>query len=302
MASIFVQMASYHDYEINNTIDDLFSKSSGENIIHVGVSITYYQNKDYEVLENDNIKVLEFYAPDNIGVGNARYSAHTLYNGEDYYFQVDSHSIFDKDWDKTLISYIKMYQDMGIEKPALTGYPRNYWYDSFGEIQTDKNDEVHQISFHEDQNAFRVSKIPSQTADSKIKNQIFANTVSGGCIFTVGNFITPHKKSAFWGEEIITAARAFTRGYDLMLLPSAVMCHLYYNHQNPESNKRRQVWQDFPDEFAELDQVSRAEVKRILEGNVIGEQELGSERALEEYSQRCGLNFITGKVWDVCGP
>lgn len=300
MSSIFVQMASYHDYEINNTLNSLMSMASGENIINVGVAVTYHEKKDYEIIKQNNIKILEFYAPDNIGVGNARHSAHSLYAGEDYYFQVDSHSIFDQDWDKKLIAYLKEYQDMGIEKPALTGYPRNYWYDVDGNIQTDKNNEVYQISFHERQDDFRRSRIPSQTAEAKIKNQIFANTVSGGCIFTVGEFITPHTKSAFWGEEIITAARAFTRGYDLMLLPSAVMCHLYYNHEDPESNKRRQVWQDYPNEFAELDKVSREEVVRILNGNIIGDQELGSERSLEEYSARCGLDFKTGKVWDVC--
>ena len=49
-----------------------------------------------------------------------RNKANSLYNGEEYYLQVDSHSQFVDNWDEILINQL---ESLSCAKPVLTGYP-----------------------------------------------------------------------------------------------------------------------------------------------------------------------------------
>ena len=123
--------------------------------------------------------------------------------------------------------------------------------------------------------------------------------MSAGSIFTIGDFhkIAVNKKMAFWGEEILIAARAYTHGYDLFVPDRQYVFHLYYAPDKSfQHNLRRHVWADWPEEHAKADAISRAEVKRILSEAVVGDSELGTVRTLEEYGQFAGLDFKTGTL------
>ena len=45
--------------------------------------------------------------------------------GEEYFFQVDSHTIFEPGWDEYFISYLKKIQQR-FHKPVISCYPRNF--------------------------------------------------------------------------------------------------------------------------------------------------------------------------------
>jgi hypothetical protein len=83
VASIFVQIATYHDYELPNTIMDLMEKSSGDNIINFGVYVCYYKEQDINLPKLNNVKYKINMAPEGIGLGYSRLMAHNFYNGED---------------------------------------------------------------------------------------------------------------------------------------------------------------------------------------------------------------------------
>lgn len=295
MESIFVQIATYHDYELPNTINDLIEKSSGNNYINFGIYLCYYQKEDIDIPKLQNIKVAKEMAPNGIGLGYSRSVAHNFYNGEDYYLQIDSHTKMDKNWDEQIISDIKYYQNLGFKKPLLTTYPRNYWYED-NIAKFDTNDRVTQISFFEKPEQFLNIYIPSQTAVDNVNQNIFSNSVSGGSIFTVKDFIVPNPKIAFYGEEIILATRAFTNGFDLLLPRKQYMYHLYFNHARKEESKRRLLWQDFPQQFNEIDKISKAEIFNIFQNNIIGPLELGSERTLDDFGLLNGLDFKTRTI------
>jgi len=299
--SVFVQLAAYHDYELPKTILSAIENSSGDNTIHFGIHNCFNEPNhihipDTNVVKHIKISVAESQAPKNIGVGIARSIANNFYSGEDYYLQVDSHSRFAKDWDSGLISKLKEYQECGVKKPLLTAYPASYHYDDclMENIATDYG--VTNIGFHERPD-FSDNYIPHQTAIPLTTG--VTNSVSAGFIFTTGDFhkIAVNEKIAFWGEEIIIAARAFTNGYDLLVPDKQYIFHLYYAHDKSfQHNMRRHIWKDWPEEFAKLDAVSKAEVKRILTEAVVGDSELGTIRTLEEYGQFAGLDFKTGTV------
>lgn len=303
MASIFVQLTAYHDYELSGTILRAIKNSSGENQINFGVHLLFKDTNDVPIPSRPNVKFVISKAPENMGLGIGRALAHQFYNGEDYYLQIDSHSIMDPGWDANLIKWVKEYQSMGFEKPLITQYPRNYWYEGDKLVDIESKETVTQISFHEKPEQFREQRIGSQMGVTNPKDNIFSNSVSGGSVFAVGDFIEPNLKVAFWGEEPTMAARAFTYGYDLLLPKHSFMAHLYFKHEGPTNedrfklNKRRIIWADYPNEFDVIDKISKDEVYNLFTKQIKGPQHLGTKRTLEDFGLRSGLDFSTGEVF-----
>lgn len=296
MESIFVQLSSYHDYELPNTINSAIQKASGEYQINFGVHHIYYETDDIQLPDSPSVKVIRSKAPANLGMGLGRMIAHGLYDGETYYVQVDSHTKFEQDWDKIFIEDIKYYQSLGIQKPVLTAYPKNYWYNEDGTTGEDVEGLCTVISFHEKPELFKNMRYTSQTAMPNFPGNIYTRSVSGGSIFTVGPFIKPNPKILAGGEELVIAARAYTHGYDLVIPRKIVISHLYYDHTKPEANKRRLVWYDYPPLINTLDQASQAEMKRLFLDAPIEEYGFGTERTLEDFGRFVGLDFQTGEI------
>lgn len=303
MPSIFIAISSYRDLELGPTILNAVEQSSRNNEIYFGVHVSYIEESEINVPDIPNLKYIASQAPKNLGVGSGRSMAHKFYSEEDYYLQCDSHTRFVKDWDEILIKSILDYQEQGIEKPLLSMYPSNYWYKdkTFAEIETDTLDLNYKtlISFHEKPEDFKELRIPSQMAVES-KNNIFTRSVSAGFIFTTGPFIAPNKDMAFWGEEIMIAARAYTHGYDLLLPSQQCLYHLYYNHLDTEINRRKIFWQDFPDLFQEMNAKAREVVYKTLTKGTVGKGYLGTERSLSEYGVFAGLDFVNGEIVDTC--
>lgn len=295
LASIFIQLASYHDKELPGTILDALKMSSGEHQINFGVHHNYYEVDDISLPDLPNVKVSISKAPENLGIGVSRAIAHSFYAGEDYYMQVDAHTRFRENWDVNYIAEIEYYQSLGFQKPLLTTYPRNYWYTD-GVLEHDKGWGVSCISFEEDPNRFQVFRAPTQTAAPNPTWNVFSRSISAGSIFTVGPFFVPNTTAHSIGEEILIAARAFTRGYDILIPRENQLSHLYYDHDKPHANGRRLVWKDFPEEASQMETVGSAHVKDLFLNKIVSEQGLGEERTLEEFEVFSGLDFATGIV------
>jgi hypothetical protein len=295
MASIFIQLASYHDYELPGTILNAIEMSSGQHQINFGVHHNYYELDDIPLPELPNVRATISKAPHNLGMGISREIAHSFYRGEDYYMQVDAHTRFRKNWDINCISEVDYYKSLGFKKPLLTTYPRNYWYED-GVIKADNGWTVSCISFEEDKERFATLRIPSQTAWGNAYGNVFSRSVSGGSIFAVGPLFTPNRNTHSIGEEILIAARAYTHGYDLLIPRENQLSHLYYDHNKPHANGRRMVWQDFPEKSSEFESMGIGEVQSIFKNNTIGDQGFGTERTLEEFEVFSGLDFTSGAV------
>ncbi len=305
MASIFVQIAAYRDFEVTPTILDAIKQSSGNHTINFGVHTVYLEESEINVPDLPNVKHAESKAPDNIGLGIGRALAHQFYDGEDYYLQCDSHSRFIKGWDEVAIHSVLNYQIQGIHKPLLTMYPANYWYPSldakFVEKDVLSSGQLRNISFHENPDQFRKTRIPLQTAMPIVDGSVFVKSVSGGSIFTVNGFQPFNTDIAFYGEEIWLAARAYTHGFDIVVPDEQYMYHLYYNHNKPaEINKRKLLWADFPDQFNALDVISKDLIYKTLTEGTTGDMLLGTERTIAEYGIFAGLDFINGEILENC--
>ena len=304
MPSIFIQIPSYRDFELNKTIADAIDKASGANCLSFGIHSCVLFAGEIEVKtsypEWVTIHSATSIAPKNIGVNASRHIANKFYGGEDYYLQIDSHMRFVKDWDTTLIEGIVKYQNMGLSKPLITQYPPAYTYEDDGTEKHHYAEPFYQcgIWFEENIQQFRDTLIPTQTAKVISDNCGFIKSVSGGFIFTIGEFanITPNQKIAFWGEEPLIAARAFTHGFDLVMPFAHNVCHLYHSQQSFAKTRRHHVWQDFPEIWGVMDTESKQEYKRIFSERIVGEGALGAQRTLEDYEEFSGLNFKDGTI------
>ncbi len=294
--SIFIQITSYHDYELEKTIRNAILKSSGETELIFGVHSIFYEDNSWvePIKQIPNVKLVESKAPDNLGMGLGRLIAHNLYSGEDYYFQIDAHSRFDQNWDTFLINEINTHKSNGFNKPLITQYPKPFWYEGDEEKIRDHEEVVTQF-YWKDKQKFKNNRTPMQGTILNPEGNIFSISVSGGSIFTEGEFLKPNKLIFSEGEEIFIAARAYTNGYDMFVPSEMFMYHLYYGTEG--KNKRRLVYPDWPKQTADLNQLSIDEIRLVLTGQgVVGEERLGSIRTLSEYGKFCGLDFNSGEI------
>ena len=304
MPSIFIQIPSYRDFELNKTIADAVDKASGLNELSFGVHNCVLFDGEIEVKTDYPdwvaVRSTTSIAPKNIGLQQARYIANEFYDGENYYLQIDSHMRFFENWDTTLIHGIKEYQDMGVLKPLITQYPPEYLYLDDGTETVKKYDAFFQcgISFEENIEQFKNTLIPTQTAKISSNTCGYIKSVSGGSIFTLGEFskIKPNPKIAFWGEEPLIAARAFTHGFDLVMPFSHAIFHLYHSGKTFAKVRRHHVWADFPKIWGEMDSQSKKEYKKIFTERIVGDGSLGNVRTLDEYEEFSGLNFKDGTI------
>ena len=298
MASIFVQIASYSDNELSPTIKDLLDTASGENTINFGVHLCLYPGDEIEIPNLSCVKSIVSHAPNNLGVGVARSLAHSLYDGEDYYFQIDSHSRMDKNWDSYLIEQIQQYKNMGFKKPLITNYPRKYKYQGTDLLKFGIEEPTQMRMDENPPGQFKLLLIPKQIICNNPEGNIFSTAISGGCIFTAGGFIKPMVPTMQFGEEIVTAARAFTHGFDLLIPSKTFMYHLYMEPElDPDHrNLRRLIWEDYPNEFSTLNDIAREHILNLFKSRKIGENAFGSERSLSDYEEYAGLDFQSGEI------
>ena len=302
MSSIFVQVPAYRDFELPKTIENMYNKASGRHTVNFGVHNCVMFHGEVSVDASwpyGEVRVVESIAPSNIGLQLARKLANEQYNGEDYYLQIDSHMRLVRDWDEKLIANIDFYRSLGINKPLLTMYPATYTYNDDGtERYAPPEDDLPPyrpsvISFHENQKQFADTLLPSQMAVGCAPECVYTASTSGGFIFTLGEFhrLTPNPKIAFWGEEPLIAARAFTSGFDLVVPLQDTAWHLYHSGQKFNKVRRHHVWTDFRVEWSRFDRESRQEYTRIMSQAVVGPYELGEVRTLDEYGEFAGLDF-----------
>lgn len=134
--SIFVSIPTLHDKEIFSTIFSALKNSKTN--VNIGVAsmtdVEFYKNIKSTFKNNHNVKIKWFNPNENRGVGNGRNNAKSLYDGEDYFIQVDSHTLFEDSWDiKLLEMYNRSLDITKNKKTILTAYLGHYH--SFGDTR-----------------------------------------------------------------------------------------------------------------------------------------------------------------------
>jgi len=300
---IFVQIASYRDPELTSTIENLLATAKYKSRLVFGIAWQHSKEDKWDSLtkykKNKQFKILDIPIEETKGVCWARAKLQSLYNGEKYTLQIDSHHQMIKHWDEVLIDMLESLRNDGHKKPLLTSYLPAYYPKSSTENPGGQPmNEPWQMNFD-----YFLPEGPIFTRPSSIPNienitkPIPARFLSAHFVFADGRWITevPYDKMLYFhGEEPTLAIRSFTHGYDLFHPHIVVGWHEYTRHG------KKKHWDD--NHWGNLDKISFSRVRKLLgmDNEIIdfefGPYGLGTERTLHEYELYAGVKFSTRQV------
>jgi hypothetical protein len=124
LPTIFVSIASYRDPRCHQTVEHAFQQARHPNRVFMGIC---QQNKkgDPECLSNSfhwkkNVEVQRLDYTEARGPTYARFRCTQMYKDQDFFFQIDSHCLFVKDYSiAQRKSLYKLLESSGIDKKIL---------------------------------------------------------------------------------------------------------------------------------------------------------------------------------------
>jgi len=292
---IFVQIASYRDPELENTIKSMIENAKRPKNLVIGICRQYHPEDGFDTLndyrKDKRFRILDILYSESKGVCWARNQVQQLYGGEEYTLQIDSHMRFEKNWDDEFIKMVKQLQKKGFSKPLLTGYVSSFNPENDPEERVkDPWRMVFDRFIPEGAVFFLPETIPGWET---LKEPVTARFYSAHFAFTVGQFSTEVQHDPefyFHGEEISIAARAYTHGYDLFHPHKTLIWHEYTR------KGRTKQWDDDKD-WVNKNNVSHSKNRKLfsMDGEVsdidFGIYGFGTERTLKEYEIYSGLRF-----------
>jgi len=298
--SIFIQIASYRDPQLVPTIIDMLDKSKYPDNLTIGIAWQHSAEDSWDSLDefkNDiRFKIIDISYKESKGVCWARNKVQSLYSGEKYTLQLDSHHRFAQNWDETLIQMLCDLQNDGYSKPLITSYIPSFDPDN------DPNERIMtpwKMNFDRFIPEGAVFFLPSSfdTWDDNTK-PLPARFYSAHFAFTLGQFcqeVQHNPEYYFHGEEISIAVRAYTHGYDLFH-PHKVVCWHEYTRKG-----RTKQWDDDKEWIKKNDAChlkNRQLFKMDGENTDIdfGIYGFGSVRTLRDYEKYSGLSFSNRSI------
>jgi len=292
---IFIQIASYRDPELNNTLKDCIEKSKNpDNLVF---SICWQHSKDDEwdnldlYKDDPRFKIIDVDYKESKGACWARNTLQQQYDGEQYTLQLDSHHRFIENWDSELINMLEDLRSKGHEKPLLTSYISSY---------NPENDPDGRVKVPWKMNFDRfipegaVFFLPASIDDFKERNEpIPARFYSAHFAFTLGSFVkeVPHDPEYYFhGEEISIAVRAYTWGYDLFHPHKIIAWHEYTRKGRTKQWDDDKTWSS-KNTNSHLRNRKLFEMDGLEKDIDFGIYDFGKIRTLEDYERYSGVSF-----------
>jgi hypothetical protein len=313
---IFIQIASYRDPQLVPTIEDMIAKAKNPENLTFGLCWQYDETEPVDMFDNNpQFRVSKHHYTESQGLGWARHITNTLYDGEEFTLQIDSHHRFVQDWDVIVLEDFNQAL-MVAEKPIITTYCTPFDPTKDESTWNPVPCLMSQYEFSADR---LLMSMPWYIRDYKEKKKVIrARTLSGHFYFTYGKFVTevPYDPDIYFGgytEETTLSVRAFTNGYDFFSPYRMVMWHEYTRNYRPKH------WEDHGKESqtkktsGERDIFARNKTRQLFGtqnyGIDMGEYALGNVRTLHDYEvyggfdfKKCLIQDYTLKVKDAPNP
>jgi hypothetical protein len=288
-----VSIAAYREPELVPTVRDCLDKARHPERLRFGIC---WQHTPDETLPDwmagEQFRIIDVDAGASGGANWARAEVQRLWQGEEWYLQLDSHHRFSQDWDSFLVEEIAR---TGSDRPVLTTYGPPY---SPGD--EDLVDEPMSMVFreftHDGLAMFMPAVVPGWQERTSPRPARFA---SAHLLFAGSSFIADvpcDPDLYFTGDEGILAVRAYTHGYDLFEPSRVVVWHQYVRTGQPKH------WDDHVGgagpAWYELDGASRAKLRRTVTDSDPDGNGLGAVRTLADYEAYAGISFRHRVVQD----
>lgn len=298
--SIFISIASYRDPELMRTINSAIDNADNPEDLVFGIVLQDFVEDVPGYREYENMKIIKMHPKYARGAGYARAKAMELYDNEDYYLQIDSHTIFEKGWDSICIKQHNKAKELSKnDKIILSYFPPPFFIENKNKISFPIKDRervprpTKQWPILTDKQEWTAKRVELSSSDLP---EVSA-TVLAGFIFTTGNIVSevPYDPEiAFFGEEICFAMRAWTRGWDIYS-PSQIILYHFYSREG-----YKKIWKDRnlrATSWKEIENISTEKQKNVLCGIEQGVYGAGNYRHLKLYEKFCGIDFK--KIYDL---
>ena len=249
---IFVSVASYRDDRCSSTVNSLFKKAARPGRIWVGIC----QQNDQEdpdcisakaITYKSHIKINRISSLGAKGPTWARYLCSRLWEGQEFFLQIDSHTQFAQNWDVDLID---MYNKIGMRKIVLTHYPPAHDVFNTDEKLKSKTAVTNGASVNNKNQLISSGKIIPKISFPKETKYFSAGLLFAPYEFLIEIPYDPYLPYLFQGEEPMIAMRLYTRGWK-MFNPSHCVANHYYDRKDSPK-----FWTDHQAEYKEYNPLS----------------------------------------------
>ena len=299
--SVFVSIASYCDPVLRFTLARAVALSRRPDRLHFGVvdqsspPLPVATPAAVAPARLSYLRIDPVYAR---GPCWARSIAMSLYDGEDWFFQIDSHMDFDAHWDERLIAQAQALLD-GRKGIAVSSYPNAFVFEGGQPVRRATTEKVlaHVVkpgaSFEPGHPVLAFEAHPLE-----LDLPVAGCHLGAGCLFAPGNFVQSFPYDPwfyFHGEEQALALRLYTHGWDIFHVPGLPVYHLY-NTPDSGAPARPMHWDATQDaqrarNWWELEHRSRQRLGALVGGANLGVYGLGTDRSLAEYAAFSGIDY-----------
>lgn len=306
--TIFISIASYLDPMLFFTLNDAVAKAARPELLSLGVVDQHGEDQRAAIAALPfarRVRYVHLHPQDTLGVSWARSTAFSLYDGEAFLLQVDSHTLFEPGWDERLRAlHAKLCRRSA--KPIISTYPYRF----------DMVDGKPRYTPGEGRTALVLRPHPEKKLapdDAVLRfmaRHLFTDEpvmgchVSAGFLFAAGSFVeeVPYDPYLYFhGEEQSLAVRAFTRGWDIFHPLATPVYHLYKTEGTPYETHHWHGELDARRAFASsyLTERARLRLNRLLMGDGLpGAYGLGTVRSMAQYAELSGIDYARQTISD----
>ena len=278
---ILVSIASFMDYQLEETVDSCLSNADNPHLVHIAVCD---QSEEFNKSVHDKVKYYNFMDYRSArGPCFARHLIQTMMQDEEYFLQVDSHTKFEPGWDTYLLSHIQKLGNNAI----ISTYP----------LEHDAAEEQKDWTW-----SLTVDKKFLFERDTYFSRQVCTNMskivqpgflVAAGFLFAHRSFVekVPYDPVFYFtGEEPSLALRAFTHNFDIYSIPDVPVRHNYKN------NGERPLHWEKDERWVKLNAISEQRFRDLIEDKLRGVYGLGYQRSISDYKRYCGIDYINRAI------
>jgi hypothetical protein len=259
--SIFMSIASYRDDQCPTTLQEMFAKASKPERLFVGlVQQNCVENCMTGVLEGgvieqappdvdcyaefceselgaeycSHVRLLAVNESESLGPAVARYLASKLWAGENFFMQIDAHSLFVQGWDEAYAEDIR--STPSYPKSVLSHYPP----DALSNYQRKAAPRLCGAEFATSEIEHSIVRLTANvrgTADDT--KPCPAAFLGAGLVFGHASMLStlpfdPYVPWVFMGEEIMLSLRLWTWGFDFYGPTRSFVGHFYVRKHKPK--------------------------------------------------------------------
>lgn len=297
--TLFISIASYCDPLLEFTLRSALTQASHPERLRFGIVEQQVADACITVPEpwRAQVRRVHINPLDARGPCWARAIGMSLYQGERWFLQIDSHTWFEPGWDDRLIRWGEACQALN-PRCLITAYPNAFrMVDGTPTVEMAGHKVLAHVvaagqQFAADHPVLMFEGVPVES-----DQPVYGMHVAAGCLFAPGTVVNalPYDPFLYFhGEEQSFALRAWTAGWDIFHIPAVPLYHHYVAAQDtgrpmhwaPEIDAQRVV------RWGELAALSNQRLRALLWGGAdLGLYGLGSARSLAEYAAFSDIDY-----------